>query len=194
MLTITLNKASRPLTSWFDIPYPYPRRDYVKKIAVYKDKLAVQLPTKVVIYELANPSEYFLNRSVLWNKSNVFGWSLGPLCPGLSGGSSCVSALMNAMPGNALAQGLQGLHMFDFTLIDASGTGDDYDMRYQSATKITQKLECNLLVVTSSHVILCQVSKPQTCNFLLEYDMTAVCGWSRPLTLPGRHGVQHHSH
>lgn len=29
-------------------------KDYVKKIAVYKDKLAVQLPNKVVIYELAN--------------------------------------------------------------------------------------------------------------------------------------------
>ena len=34
---------------------------------------------------------------------------------------------------------------------------DDYDMHYQSATKIQEKLECNLLVVTSSHVILCQV-------------------------------------
>ncbi len=65
-------------------------KDYVKKIAVYKDKLAVQLPSKVVIYELASPQ-------------------------------------------------------------------DDYDMHYQSATKIMQKLECNLLVVTSSHVILCQV-------------------------------------
>ncbi len=28
-------------------------RDYVKKIAVYKDRLAVQLPNKVVLYELA---------------------------------------------------------------------------------------------------------------------------------------------
>ncbi len=34
---------------------------------------------------------------------------------------------------------------------------DEYDMHYQSATKIQQKLECNLLVVTSNHVILCQV-------------------------------------
>lgn len=32
-------------------------RDYVKKIAVYKDKLAVQLPSKIVIYELANPND-----------------------------------------------------------------------------------------------------------------------------------------
>jgi len=62
----------------------------VKKIAVYKDKLAVQLSSKVVIYELANPD-------------------------------------------------------------------DPVDMHYQSATKIQQKLDCNLLVVTSSSVILCQV-------------------------------------
>ncbi len=34
-------------------PPPPGRRDYVKKIAVYKDKLAVQLPNKIVIYELA---------------------------------------------------------------------------------------------------------------------------------------------
>ena len=27
-------------------------RDYVKKIAIYKDRLAVQLPNQVVIYEL----------------------------------------------------------------------------------------------------------------------------------------------
>lgn len=65
-------------------------RDYVKKIAVYKDKLAVQLSSKVVIYELANPD-------------------------------------------------------------------DPFDMHYQSATKIQQKLDCNLLVVTSTCVILCQV-------------------------------------
>ena len=37
--------------------------------------------------------------------------------------------------------------------------------RYQSATKIQQKLECNLLVVTSSHVILCQERKLQLYGF-----------------------------
>ncbi|KAJ9521796.1 hypothetical protein QJQ45_024656 [Haematococcus lacustris] len=73
-------------------------KDYVKKIAVYRDKLAVQLPNKIVIYELANPS-------------------------------------------------------------------DEYDMHYQSATKIQQKLDCNLLVVTSSHVILCQEKKLQLYAF-----------------------------
>eukprot|EP00798_Chlamydomonas_sp_ICE-L_P028208 gene28208-31309_t len=72
-------------------------KDYVKKIAVYKDKLAVQLPNKIIIYELASQ--------------------------------------------------------------------DDLDMHYQSATKIHQKLECNLLVVTSSHVILCQEKKLQLYSF-----------------------------
>ncbi|KAF5843203.1 intraflagellar transport protein [Dunaliella salina] len=73
-------------------------KDYVKKIAVYKDKLAVQLSSKVVIYELANPD-------------------------------------------------------------------DPFDMHYQSATKIQQKLDCNLLVVTSSCVILCQERKLQLLTF-----------------------------
>ena len=93
-----LHPLPLPLPQGLRDPFPYTPspspspRDYVKKIAVYKDKLAVQLPNKVVIYELANG-------------------------------------------------------------------GDDYDMHYQSATKIMQKLECNLLVVTSSHVILCQVGE-----------------------------------
>jgi intraflagellar transport protein 122 len=65
----------------------------VKKIAVYKERVAVQLPSKVVLYELA--------------------------------------------PGS-----------------------DAYDMQYRSAAKIHQKLDCNLLVVTSAHIILCQVRKP----------------------------------
>jgi len=90
------------------------RRDYVKKIAVYKDKLAVQLSSKVVIYELANPD-------------------------------------------------------------------DPFDMHYQSATKIQQKLDCNLLVVTSSSVILCQVRVPargvrsvRICSFNVSADRACV--------------------
>eukprot|EP00873_Tetraselmis_striata_P015075 jgi/Tetstr1/435339/TSEL_024257.t1 len=72
-------------------------RDYVKKIAVYKDRLAVQLPDRVIIYELAN--------------------------------------------------------------------NDAYDMHYRVSTKIQKKLECNLLVVTSRHVILCQERKLQLYAF-----------------------------
>ena len=39
-------------------------RDYVKKIAVYKDKLAVQLQNKVVIYELANADDFDMHYQV----------------------------------------------------------------------------------------------------------------------------------
>jgi hypothetical protein len=39
---------------------------------------------------------------------------------------------------------------------------DENDMHYQSATKIQQKLDCNLLVVTSHHIILCQVRATTT--------------------------------
>jgi intraflagellar transport protein 122 len=65
-------------------------RDYVKKIAIYKDRLAVQLPSQVVIYEL------------VYND-------------------------------------------------------DSSDMHYKQKWKVQRTLECNLLVVTSLHIILCQV-------------------------------------
>jgi hypothetical protein len=67
-----------------------PCRDYVKKVAVYKDRVAVQLPSRVVLYKL-------------------------------------------------------------------DSSADDMDMQYRSAAKINQKMECNLLVVASNHILLCQV-------------------------------------
>ena len=33
-------------------------RDYVKKISVYRDRLAIQLPDKIIIYELAHEDAY----------------------------------------------------------------------------------------------------------------------------------------
>ena len=72
-------------------------RDYVKKIAVYKDRLAVQLPDRVIIYELTHD--------------------------------------------------------------------DDYDMHYRVKEKLQERLECNLIVVTSMHIILCQEKKLQLYGF-----------------------------
>lgn len=72
-------------------------RDYVKKIAVYRDRLAVQLSDRVIIYELSHD--------------------------------------------------------------------DAYDMHYRVRDKIHKQLVCNLLVVTSLHVILCQEKKLQLFNF-----------------------------
>jgi intraflagellar transport protein 122 len=72
-------------------------RDYVKKIAVYHDRLAVQLPDRIIIYEL----------------------------------------------------------MAD----------DSMSMHYRVRDRIHRKLTCNLLVVTSLHVILCQEKKLQLYNF-----------------------------
>ena len=63
-------------------------KDYVKKIAVYKDKLAVQLPDKLVIYQKIE-------------------------------------------------------------------SDDPDDMQYRMMTTIEDNLKCNLLVITSHHVILC---------------------------------------
>jgi len=72
-------------------------RDLVKKIAIYRHRLAVQLPDKVVIYELY--------------------------------------------------------------------ADDAADMHYRIKEKILKKLECNLLVVTSNHVVLCQDRKLQSYSF-----------------------------
>lgn len=72
-------------------------RDYVKKIAVYKDRLAVQLPDRVIIYELSHD--------------------------------------------------------------------DEYDMHYRVKEKIQHRLDCNLIVVTSQHIILCQEKKLQLYSF-----------------------------
>lgn len=66
-------------------------RELVKKIAIYRNRLAIQLPVKIVIYEL--------------------------------------------------------------TSNDAS------DMHYSIKEKICKKFECNLLVVCSQNVILCQVGR-----------------------------------
>ena len=33
-------------------------RDYIKKIAIYKDRLAVQLPEKIIIYSVSNEDPY----------------------------------------------------------------------------------------------------------------------------------------
>ncbi|KAI9343877.1 WD40-repeat-containing domain protein [Zopfochytrium polystomum] len=72
-------------------------RDYVKKIAVYKDRLAVQLPDRVIIYELFHD--------------------------------------------------------------------DATDMHYRIREKLQKKLDCNLLVVTSQHIILCLEKKLQMFQF-----------------------------
>jgi|Transcript_6974 intraflagellar transport protein 122 len=73
-------------------------KDYVKKIAIYKDRLAVQLPDRVMIYEL-----YY---------------------------------------------------------------DDSYDLKHKLKERIMKKLECNLLVVTSMHIVLCQERKLQLYNFI----------------------------
>eukprot|EP01061_Rhynchopus_euleeides_P016277 TRINITY_DN27556_c0_g1_i1.p1 TRINITY_DN27556_c0_g1~~TRINITY_DN27556_c0_g1_i1.p1 ORF type:complete len:1234 (+),score=571.29 TRINITY_DN27556_c0_g1_i1:232-3933(+) len=75
-------------------------KDYVKKIAIYRDRLAVQLPDKVFIYELC----------------------------------------------------------YD----------DGYEMRHKLKERIQKKLDCNLLVVTSQHIVLCLDRK------LILYNFTGV--------------------
>ncbi|PVD24347.1 hypothetical protein C0Q70_14828 [Pomacea canaliculata] len=72
-------------------------RDLVKKIAIYRNRLAVQLPDRIVIYELYSE--------------------------------------------------------------------DVADMHYRVKEKINKKFECNLLVVCSQHIILCQEKRLQCLSF-----------------------------
>ncbi|KAG5888430.1 hypothetical protein JTB14_020205 [Gonioctena quinquepunctata] len=72
-------------------------RDLIKKIAIYTDRLAVQLPERVVIYELYSK--------------------------------------------------------------------DANDMHYRAKEKITQKLDCSLLVVCSDHLVICQEKTLQSMFF-----------------------------
>ena len=73
-------------------------KDYVEKVAVYKDRLAVQLADRVVIYEL-------------------------------------------------------------------TPTNNNHSMRYRTREKIRESLKCNLLAVTSLHLVVCLESKIQLINF-----------------------------
>jgi intraflagellar transport protein 122 len=89
-------------------------RDYIKKIAVYQDRLAVQLPSRVIIYELRDPKDSIKSKQ----KKSKDG-------------------------------------------LDPAET----NMHYTSKTKINQKFDCNLLMVTSKHIILCQQRRLQLYNF-----------------------------
>jgi intraflagellar transport protein 122 len=101
-------------------------RDYVKKIAVYKARLAVQLPDRVLIYKTIND--------------------------------------------------------------------EPYDMHYELKEKIIKQLDCNLLVVTSAHIILCQEKKLQLYNFngrkVREWVLEAIIRYIRVVGgPPGREGL-----
>lgn len=72
-------------------------RDIVKKLAVFRNRLAIQLSDRIIIYELTNESSY--------------------------------------------------------------------DMHYKVRERIYQKLDCSLLVVTSSHLVLCLENKIQQYDF-----------------------------
>mmetsp|Transcript_26127 Transcript_26127/g.60322 ORF Transcript_26127/g.60322 Transcript_26127/m.60322 type:complete len:1204 (+) Transcript_26127:58-3669(+) len=101
-------------------------RDYVKKIAVYKNRLAVQLPDRVLVYELTGE--------------------------------------------------------------------DENDMHYKVQEKIHKALDCNLLVVTYVHIILCLEKKLQLFNFQgvkeREWVLDAVIRYIKVVGgPPGREGL-----
>jgi len=102
-------------------------RDYVKKVAVYRGRLAIQLPTCVLIYEEA--------------KREV-----------------------------------------------------GYEMSYSLVTKVEQALDCNLIVVTALHLVLCQETRLQLYDFrgqkIREWVLEASIRYIRVVGgPPGREGL-----
>ncbi|XP_028906907.1 intraflagellar transport protein 122 homolog [Ornithorhynchus anatinus] len=101
-------------------------RELVKKIAIYKNRLAIQLPEKILIYEL---------------------------------------------------------YSLDIT-----------DMHYRVKEKILKKFECNLLVVCSDHIILCQEKRLQCLSFSgvkeREWQMESLIRYIKVIGgPPGREGL-----
>ena len=101
-------------------------RDYVKKIAIYRDRLAVQLPDRIIVYELFQD--------------------------------------------------------------------DAFDMHYRIRERINERHECNLLVVTSNHIILCQEKRLQLLSFqgavVREWSLEAVIRYIKVVGGPaGREGL-----
>ena len=122
-------------------------RDYIKKIAVYQDRLAVQLPSRVIIYELRDPKNSLHKAKNNKNKNLKDG-------------------------------------------VDPAET----NMHYTSKTKINQTFECNLLMVTSMHIILCQQRRLQLYNFQghkeREWVLDSVIKYIKVLGgPPGKEGV-----
>lgn len=79
----------------------------MKKVAVYKDRVAIQLPNRVALYQL-DPN------------------------------------------------------------------AGELDMQYHSTAKINKKLECNLLVVTSQHIVLCQVMSGPSKNSTIKLQQGSI--------------------
>ncbi|XP_070289694.1 intraflagellar transport protein 122 homolog isoform X4 [Myotis yumanensis] len=101
-------------------------RELVKKIAIYKNRLAIQVPEKIIIYELYSD--------------------------------------------------------------------DSSDMRYRVKEKIVKKFECNLLVVCSDHIILCQEKRLQCLSFSgvkeREWQMESLIRYIKVIGgPPGREGL-----
>jgi tetratricopeptide (TPR) repeat protein len=139
------------------------RRDYVKKIAVYRDRLAVQLSDRIIIYETV-PVD------------SVVGGGGSPSSPTspTSPSSSAVAAAAAAAAGagaaapmspalttvrgpwelQAAAAGVGVLAGLGASR-EAASASSSATMMYRFKDRVAQSLECSLLVVTSMHVVLC---------------------------------------
>ncbi|KAI9223814.1 hypothetical protein BC828DRAFT_402829 [Blastocladiella britannica] len=104
-------------------------RDHVRKVAVYHDLLAVQLPSRIVIHE----------RVKYGGKS------------GGDGGDELVGMLVGMLTGS----GVGGVGNNNNNKYSATSPSPPPGLEYRVKHKLNLTMEANLLVLTSHHVLVC---------------------------------------
>ncbi|RXN12603.1 intraflagellar transport protein 122-like [Labeo rohita] len=118
-------------------------RELVKKIAIYRSRLAIQLPEKILIYELHSDDSSDMHYRVKEKICKRFECNLLVVCS--------QHIILCQLPEKIL---IYELH-----------SDDSSDMHYRVKEKICKRFECNLLVVCSQHIILCQEKRLQCLSF-----------------------------
>ncbi|KAI9183034.1 hypothetical protein H9P43_003950 [Blastocladiella emersonii ATCC 22665] len=112
-----------------------PCREHVKKVAVYHDKVALQLPSRVVVYEMVADGA----------QAALGGGGAG--AAGMGGLTSMLAAILLDQPGSGSGDvGAAGTHQ---------QAGGKPALVYRIRDKIDLALECNLLVIASRHILFC---------------------------------------
>lgn len=172
-------------------------RDYVRKIAVYKDRLAVQLPDKVIVYELPPPPP---SASPTAATTAAAAGGAAPSSSAALSADAYQLLLTDASEDTSVAAAAaSGGGAGAGTTAGAGSTAivdspHAVSLAYRIRDRIMGSLDCNLLVVTSTHVVLCLDKKLQLYAFNgvreREWTMDAVIRYIKVVGGPeGREGL-----
>lgn len=138
-------------------------RDYVKKLAIYKGRLAVQLPDRIIIYEVVESEDGV----------DIKNASDGGIAHAIASNADSSSSSSSSSP---------------------SALQSQQSMLYRVKDRINAAIDCNLLVTTSSHLILCLDKKLQLLSFSgskeREWVLESPIRYVKVIGgLPGREGI-----